>query len=104
MAMPESKSDESVSAPKKETPKKSNPSKPITKSEIKQGECKILESKYDSHRTCSYSQCPITEKHILFGMHCVTYQEKNYHASCAKQVGIEFKIQKPARRPPEASK
>jgi len=71
--------------------------------EIKKGTSKILEPKYDKIHVCAYEKCPITKKQILFGMHCVFFENKTYHALCAKQVPIVFKIQQPPRRAKEAS-
>lgn len=70
---------------------------------IKKGESKILEPKYDKIHTCDYEDCPITKKQILYGMHCVFYDKKTYHALCAKSISIVFKIQQPPRRAKEAS-
>lgn len=86
------------------TPPQTLSTKSSTKeSSINKGESKILEPKYDKKQICNYSQCPITKKQILFGMHCVFFENKTYHASCAKQIPIMFKIQQPAKRPTEAS-
>ena len=79
------------------------PPKPTKSEPIKKGESKILEPTYDKKQTCDYDNCPITKKQILFGMHCVFYENKTYHALCAKSCSIEFKIQQPPRRAKEAS-
>lgn len=86
------------------TPESTSP-QPSTKTPepIKKGESKILEPKYDKMCTCDYEKCPITKKQILYGMHCVFYNKKTYHALCAKNLSIVFKIQQPPRRAKEAS-
>jgi len=94
------KGTESTSTPAAEPSKIKELSTPL---EIKKGESKILEPKYDKMQVCAYEKCPITKKQILFGMHCVFFENKTYHAMCAKQVSIDFKIQQPPRRAKEAS-
>lgn len=79
------------------------PQPPPKEESIKKAESKILEPKYDSAHICAYDKCPITKKQILFGMHCVFYKDKTYHASCAKSYSLVFKIQQPPQRPKEAS-
>lgn len=69
---------------------------------IKTATSKILEPKYDKVQKCDGKDCPIKTKEILFGMHCVFYKNKTYHAFCARMLKLDFKVQQPALRPTEA--
>lgn len=93
-----------MSLPKDKSPAAEPPQPPTkaSKPPIKKGESKILNVTFDKIEKCSYNKCPITDNKILFGMHCVFFENKTYHASCAKQIPIEFQIQQPARRAKEA--
>jgi len=65
---------------------------------------KILDHKRDKELSCDAEDCPITNRHILFGMHCVYYKDKTYHPLCAKLLpeSLTFEIEQPPLRPKEA--
>lgn len=94
-------SSEVVESP--ETPSSAATTKPTPV--ILRATSKILDHKRDHELSCDAEDCPITNKHILFGMHCVYYKDKTYHPLCAKTLPqpLTFEIEQPPLRPKEAS-
>lgn len=76
-----------------------NSEKPLLRAESH-----ILDHKRDKELSCDSDDCPITNNHILFGMHCVYYKDKTYHPLCAKLLPepLTFEIEQPPLRPKEA--
>jgi len=64
------------------------------------GKCDIM-SHTDKDLTCSYSECEQIKKLISSGMYVVEVDGDFYHANCAKQNGIEFKVPLPKKRKKE---
>lgn len=105
MAIPQEKVESSGTAKITSTESSSSESATLTAStstEIKKATSKILEPKYDKAHTCDYEECPIKTKDIMFGMHCIFYENKTYHAFCATMLKLDFKVQQPPLRPTEA--
>ena len=51
---------------------------------------------------CQWSNCPLKNKQLISGMYCVELKNKFYHASCATQIGIDFKVPIHPKRKKEA--
>ena len=64
------------------------------------GKCEIL-GHNDKDLTCSKKDCEIIKKLITNGMYCVEVNNNFYHAACAKQLGIDFKVPLPKKRKTE---
>jgi hypothetical protein len=67
----------------------------MAKSQI--GKCEIMEH-HDSDVLCGYPKCKAIKKKISVGMYIVEYGGKHYHANCAKQLQIDFKVPIPKKR------
>ena len=72
----------------------------MVKQKIITGKCDIM-SHTDKDLTCSAKDCANIKKLISSGMYVVEANDKFYHANCAKQVGIEFKVPLPKKRKKE---
>jgi len=66
----------------------------MAKDKVKKGKC--IEITADTivpgDGLCCNPKCTLKSKAILIGYYCVEYQGKLYHASCATQIGIDFRI------------
>lgn len=61
------------------------------------GKCELL-SHSDKDLACSNADCESIKTLISSGMYLVESDGKFYHASCAKKLGIEFKVPLPKKR------
>ena len=70
------------------------------------GKCVLLkvgeENLPSNASACEWDKCTLTNKQLISGMFCVEFKNKFYHANCAKQMHIEFKIPIHPKRKKEA--
>lgn len=71
-----------------------------TKTVKKTGKCDIM-SHTDKDLFCANNNCEVIKKLISSGMYVVEIDDTYYHANCAKQLGIEFKVPLPKKRKKE---
>lgn len=64
------------------------------------GKCDIM-AHNDKDLVCSKKDCSVIKKLITNGMYVVEAGNDFYHANCAKQLGIEFKVPLPKKRKTE---
>ena len=72
----------------------------MAKQKTMTGKCDIM-SHTDKDLTCSFKDCENIKKIISSGMYVVESNEKFYHANCARQMGIEYKVPLPKKRKKE---
>ncbi len=74
----------------------------MAKTKTVTGKCDIM-SHTDKDLTCAKKDCEILKKLISNGMYVVEADDKYFHANCARQLGIDFKVPLPKKRKKESS-